>query len=112
MKKILCLFVFLFSLFMIDNEVFAWSEYKIGREVEYNGMEFYVIKDSSSEEDSVTMLKAEPLTTEEVNLYGGVGTDDNHVNKYTYDSVGTAYNRQGNGGIAYYTSQTCGYIND
>ena len=54
---------------MLDNEVFAWSEYKIGRKVEYNGMEFYVIKDSSSEEDSVTMLKAEPLTYEEGRIY-------------------------------------------
>lgn len=69
MKKVLYLFVFLLSLFMLDNEVFAWSEYKIGREVEYNGMEFYVIKDSSSEEDSVRMLKAEPLTVEEITSY-------------------------------------------
>ena len=69
MKKVLYLFVFLLSLFMLDNEVFAWSEYKIGRKVEYNGMEFYVIKDSSSEEDSVRMLKAEPLTVEEITSY-------------------------------------------
>ena len=52
------------------------------------------------------MLKAEPLTVEEVNRYS-VG----HVNKYTYSSKGTAYNFEGFGAIAYYTSETCGLVN-
>ena len=96
MKKVLYLFVFLLSLFMVDNEVFAWSEYKIGREVEYNGMEFYVIKDSSSEEDSVTLLKAEPLTVEEVNLYlQDISTGINVDNRNNY------------AGIDFYTSDNC-----
>ena len=83
MNKTLYMLVFLFSLFMLNNEILAWSEYKIGREVEYNGMEFYVIKDSSSEEDSVTMLKAEPLTYEEVQNYStGVISTINNNNGY------------------------------
>ena len=68
-------------------------------------MNFYVIKDSSSDEDSVTMLKAEPLTVDEVNRYG-----TGHVNRYTY-FAGTATNKNGYGGIQYYTSETCGYVN-
>ena len=82
----------------------AYQSYKIGDVVTYNGMNFYVIADSDETSESVTMLKAEPLTVDEVNTYG-VG----HVNRYTYDSVGTAYDYNGYGGMAYYTSTTCGY---
>ena len=44
---------------------------------------------------------------DEVNKYGA-----GHVNKYTKDSRGTAYNENGYGGIAYYTSENCGYVNN
>ena len=81
-----------------------YQTYSIGDEVTYNGMNFYVIADSDENSDSVTMLKAEPLTVDEVNTYG-VG----HINRYTSSSVGTAGNRNGYGGMAYYTSTTCGY---
>ena len=69
-------------------------------------MNFYVIEASDENSDRVTMLKAEPLTVDEVNKYG-VG----HVNRYTYSSVGTAYDVNGYGGMQYYTSETCGYVN-
>lgn len=57
------------------------------------------------------MLKSEPLTVEEVNLYGGVGTESNHVNNYTGNSKREAANQNGYGGMSYYTSDTCGYNN-
>ena len=82
----------------------VYKTYSIGDEVTYNGMNFYVIADSDENSDSVTILKAEPLTVDEVNTYGA-----GHVNRYTIDSVGTAYNLNGYGGMAYYTSTTCGY---
>ena len=50
------------------------------------------------------MLKAEPLTVLEVNTYG-VG----HINRYTSESIETAYDQNGYGGMAYYTSETCGF---
>ena len=88
-------------------------DYQVGDEVTYNNVDYYVIKDSSVTEDSLTLLKAEPLTVEEVNLYGGVGTANNHVNMYsTNDSL--EYNYQaalymdGYGAMAYYSSETCG----
>ena len=52
------------------------------------------------------MLKAEPLTVDEVNTYGA-----GHVNRYTSSSVGTANNQNGYGGMTYYSSETCGYPN-
>ena len=84
----------------------VYKTYSIGDEVTYNGMNFYVIENSDENSDSVTMLKSEPLTVSEVNTYG-----TGHVNRYTDYSVGTAYNQNGYGGMAYYTSETCGYPN-
>lgn len=69
-----------------------------------------MIEDSDTFNESVTILKSEPLTVDEVNLYGGVGTENNHVNKYTSESVGTARRFYGYGGMAYYSSDTCGYV--
>ena len=82
----------------------TYKEYKIGDIITYNGMNFYVIENSDDMSDSITMLKAEPLTVDEVNTYGA-----GHVNRYTSRSVGTAYNNNGYGGMAYYSSETCGY---
>ena len=87
----------------------VYQTYSIGDEVTYNGMNFYVIADSDENSDSVTMLKAEPLTVDEVNTYGA-----GHVNMYSTYNISasyyqTAYNQNGYGGMAYYTSPTCGY---
>ena len=79
-------------------------DYKIGDIITYHGITFYVIKNSKKTDSTITLLKAEPLTVDEVNTYGA-----GHVNRYTYSSVGTAYNYKGYGSMAYYTSTTCGY---
>ena len=70
-------------------------------------MNFYVIKDSSSDEDSVTMLKPEPLTVDEINMYG-----EGHVNMYATlndesDYYQSAFDVHGYGGTQYYSSETC-----
>ena len=85
----------------------TYTAYQVGDEVTYNNINYYVIKDSDTTEESVTLLKAEPLKVAEINEYGA-----GHVNRYTNGSVGTAYDRNGYGGIAYYTSETCGYVNN
>ena len=84
----------------------VYQSYNIGDIITYNGMNFYVIENSDENSDSVTMLKAEPLTVDEVNTYGA-----GHVNRYTSSSVGTAYNKNGYGAMTYYSSETCGYPN-
>ena len=84
----------------------TYTAYTIGDQVTYNNVNYYVIKDSGAKESTVTLLKAEPLSVQEVNTYG-VG----HVNRYTYYSIGTAFDINGYGGMAYYTSETCGYPN-
>ena len=91
----------------------SYQAYSVGDEITYNGVDYYVIKDSSASEESVTLLKAEPLTVAEVNQYGGVGTANNHVNLYSCYSgetcYHTAYNLNGYGALAYYSDVNCGY---
>ena len=89
------------------EEVVTYNAYEVGDTVTYNNIDYYVIKDSSSSEDSVTLLKAEPLSVAEVNQFGS-----GHVNRYTSDSVGTAYDCGGYGCMAYYSSETCGHVNN
>ena len=89
----------------------TYTAYTVGNQVTYNNVDYYAIKDSGAKESTVTLLKAEPLSVEEVNEYGGVGTVNNHVNRYTESSVGIARDVNGYGAMAYYTSETCGYPN-
>lgn len=96
-------------MFILNNSINAWSKYEVGKKVTYNGIDFYVIKDSDKNNEIVKLLKTEPLTVEEVNLYGGVGTDNNHVNNYYGESYKTAVNLNGYGGMVYYTSESCLY---
>ena len=85
----------------------TYTAYTVGDQVTYNNINYYVIKDSGAKESAVTLLNAEPLSVNEVNQFGA-----GHVNRYTDSSVGTAYNSNGYGGMAYYSSETCGYVNN
>lgn len=96
---------------IINNKIYTYKEYQLGNEVTYNRMKFYVIKSSGTNDEYVTLLKKKPFTMDEINRYGGVETDNNHVNRYTYPNLNKAYNNDGYGGMAYYTSETCGYVN-
>ena len=89
------------------EEVITYDAYKVGDTVTYNNVNYRVIKNSSASESTVTLLKAEPLTVSEVNQYGA-----GHINRYATSSVGTAYNMNGYGGMAYYSSETCEYVNN
>ena len=100
MFKYIFLILFIIS---IDNRIMAFKKYKVGDEIEYNNMYFYVIKDSGESDDSILLLKGLPLTVEEVNQYG-IG----HINRYTRISPKEVYNSNGFGGMTYYTSETCG----
>ena len=88
--------------------IVTYQEYNVGDTVTYKGINFYVIAPSDKNTDYVTLLKAEPLTVDEVNKYGVDENGVNHVNMYTSDSVGVVYDKNGYGGMAYYTSENCG----
>ena len=85
----------------------TYRAYNIGDEITYNNVNYYVMANSDETESSVTLLKATPLTVEEVNTYG-----EGHVNKYIVCTSGNcgineATNQNGYGGMAYYSSSTC-----
>ena len=94
------------------DKIPTYKAYSVGDEVTYNNVDYRVIKDSPASESTVTLLKSEPLTVAEVNLYGGVGTANNHVNMNETDDTTAsyyqqAYNNNGYGGLQYYSSPTC-----
>ena len=71
----------------------SYDEYSVGDTVTYNNINYYVITDSSSSEQSVTLLKAEPLSYEEVQTYSAV-------------TGAQTINRNGYGGMQYGTTST------
>ena len=91
------------------TEEIEYDSYGIGKEIILNEEKYYVISKSSSKRDYVTLLKDDFLKEEEINFYGGVGTENNHVNRYSYDfSQGHAQD----GGAAFYPGPNCEYKNN
>ena len=66
----------------------TYTAYSIGDTVTYNNVNYYVIENSDTTQSTVTLLKAEPLTAEEITTY----------------SNGTGANTNGNGGMQYHSS--------
>ncbi len=89
-----------------QNKVKIYNTYEFGDKVTYNGMDFYVIKESDKYSNYVTLLKEKPLLTSEVSNYG-----NNHVNRYVKDSLGVVLDVDGFGNIAYYSREKCSNIN-
>ena len=68
------------------------TAYTVGDEVTYNNVDYYVIKDSAASEDSVTLLKAEPLSAEEITTYSaGTGAQTNENGEMRYHSNSNNY---------------------
>ena len=59
-----------------EEETPAYTAYSIGDQVTYNNVDYYVIEDSAGSEQAVKLLKADPLTYEEVQTYSnGTGAE-------------------------------------
>lgn len=103
-RLVLTLFVFFVSIISIN----AYESYKQGDIVTYNNDNYYVIYDSDSNSNILTLLKAEPFTIAEVEKYG-VG----HINNYSMYSDHQVYDNDnsGYGRIVYYSSTQCGLVN-
>ena len=69
----------------IDNSP-SYTAYSIGDTVTYNDVDYYVIKDSGTKESSVTLLKAEPLSYSEVQIYSA-GTGKSIQDKNGYGGI-------------------------
>ncbi len=109
MKK----YIFKISFFLISIFVFnvVVNAYSLGDIVTYKNNKYYVISD---ENNVVTLLKASPLTTSEVNAYGA-----GHVNAYSKMRLNPesdfhekeAVNVYGYGGMAFYQNENCKVYN-
>ena len=53
------------------EEIITYRAYEIGDVIEYKGINFYVIKESGTTDTTVTLLKSEPLTADEIEEAGG-----------------------------------------
>ena len=69
----------------------SYTSYKIGDEVTYNEVDYYVIKDSGVKKSTVTLLKAEPLSYE-------------NVQKYSVEISDPVNNHNGYGEMRYHSS--------
>ena len=54
---------------ILEEQALFCDAFEVGEVVTYNNAEYYVLKDSSTSDDYVTLLKKDPLTAEEVNTY-------------------------------------------
>ena len=73
----------------------TYTAYTIGNQVTYNNINYYVIKDSGAKESAVTLLKAEPLSYEDVQTFSkGTGAqtyDNNGYGGMQYHSESSVY---------------------
>ena len=93
------------------GQVVAYDTYSIGDVVNFAGSNWYVIKDSTSEEDYVTLMKEKILTNEELGEYAHsleiACTADNVTNgEYGCTTEGETVTVQYRS-MAYYWSDTC-----
>ena len=77
MKKLFYMLLFFCIMFLKISFAKAYDEYKIGYKVTYNNIDFYVIKDSSENEETLTLLKADVITKDEIgDLYNSTEIKD------------------------------------
>ena len=70
----------------------TYTAYEVGDQVTYNNINYYVIKDSSTSEESVTLLKAEPLSASEITTYSaGTGAQTDGYGGMRYHSESNSY---------------------
>jgi len=67
MKKYICLFIIFMFIFI--GKINAYISFNVGETVSYNGIDFYVIKDSDSSDSTLKLLKAEPIKSAEIKGY-------------------------------------------
>ena len=83
MKKYIVIFIIVSFIFI--SKIDAYLSFKVGNLVTYKGIDFYVIKDSSNEKDSVLLLKRDFLSAEEIQKYSaGTGAQTNNYGGVQY----------------------------
>lgn len=89
-----------------DLETF-FAIYNAGDIVNYAKSNWYVLKDSSKDDDYVTLIKDYPLTVKEVENNALDSNGVSRLNQWYPDDTGKALNIDGYGGVQYYGSSSC-----
>ncbi len=98
MKRIFVFITICVSFFAI-NSVKAYDKYNMGEIIKWNQYDYVVLSNSNSDEDSVKVVRLDPLTHEEIEATG-VSVNSNILSTYDVSK----------GQMAYYSSETCGYV--
>ena len=105
--RILCII----CLTIVLNKVKAYEEYSIGDTVNYKNDSYYVIENSDSDTNYVTLLKAKPFTVDEINKYGQDENGELFINRNVIngdDPEKKIYEfPDGSGGVSFYNSDFC-----
>lgn len=90
-----------------SNSLF--NTYKIGDEIYYNNESYHVIEDSNGSSNYITLLKDNPLTYDELNIYGRDIENNLFIIKYLKNSEIEKIIVDGNifGGMSYITRYYC-----
>ena len=94
-----------------------YDSYKAGDIVKLKGEDYNVLADTSSDEDTILLLKINPFTVDEINRYGIDKNGENHINQHYFGDInganvvpGKSYDikSDGNyGGTQFYSSSSC-----
>ena len=82
----------------------AYTAYKQGDLINYNGIDFYVLYDSLEDSNVLILLKAIPFTKEEATKYS-----NGNLNRYIDEYQEQEYANSEHAIVAYYSSDTCKY---
>lgn len=80
----------------------AYTAYKQGNLINYNGIDFYVLYDSLEDSNVLTLLKATPLTKDEATKYS-----NGNLNRYIDEYQEQEYASSEYAIVAYYSNDNC-----
>ena len=95
----------------LENDVVTYDTYSIGDQITFAGSNWYVIKNSSTEEDYVTLMKEQVLTSSELGEYAYSYTETCTADNVTNGEYGCTTEGETvtdtRDTIQYYWSDTC-----
>lgn len=110
MKKIVKI-ILIITCCLITEKIYAYESYIVGDKLKVDGDYYFVLRNSDSNTNYITLLKETPLTVDELYSYGKDNNGHLFVNEHitnNYDPEQVVLNLTDNiGGMAYYTSDTC-----
>lgn len=89
MKKNIYLLIFILLLLIFLDHVYAYDKYSVGEFIEYKGEGYYVIENSDSNKNYVTLLRENSLSYSELMKYSD---DKSKVHHVQMDYAGLDYN--------------------